>query len=425
MTRDDATSLPSRAGDPPRRRHPDTRSSTRRGRACGRWTARRPGHELHRGGPARRRRGDAAPARRARVAHPDESLDHLDALLLAGGADLDAGDLRRAAASADGEPAPAARRVRARARVRRARARHAGARRVPRDADPQRRARGHAAPARPRAHRPRGPPPDHRARSATTTSASRHRLARRARGGRCPHPDEVAPPPGRRRGRRRPAGDGLGEEDDLPEAIELPGARYALGVQWHPEADDASSVVIASLVDEARVARARGLTEDGDRRGRRAHAATPGTPSRRTRRRRPERGRGDRGRRRGRGRVRTPTHRRSCCAASSASAPRRRILATPVVLPDTDVVFSAHVSHHGAIPATIVPWPGTEVDAWLLAVPPARDRRARRDRAQLRARAPRRDRAHAYVSRHGPAAGRRARRSRSPTSPRAGARCAR
>ena len=51
-------------------------------------------------------------------------------------------------------------------------------------------------------------------------------------------------------------GDGLqvtgwATEDDLPEAIELPGARYALGVQWHPEADS-SSVVIASLVDEAR-----------------------------------------------------------------------------------------------------------------------------------------------------------------------------
>jgi hypothetical protein len=45
------------------------------------------------------------------------------------------------------------------------------------------------------------------------------------------------------------------------------------------------------------------------------------------------------------------------------------VLATPVVLADTDVVFSAHVSRHGAIPATIVPWPGAEVDAWLLAVP--------------------------------------------------------
>ena len=51
-------------------------------------------------------------------------------------------------------------------------------------------------------------------------------------------------------------GDGLrvtgwAADDDLPEAIELPGARYALGVQWHPEADPGSAV-IASVVDEAR-----------------------------------------------------------------------------------------------------------------------------------------------------------------------------
>ena len=39
--------------------------------------------------------------------------------------------------------------------------------------------------------------------------------------------------------------------DELPEAIELPGARFALGVQWHPEADEASEV-IAALVTEAR-----------------------------------------------------------------------------------------------------------------------------------------------------------------------------
>jgi len=39
--------------------------------------------------------------------------------------------------------------------------------------------------------------------------------------------------------------------DELPEALELPGCRYMLGVQWHPEADP-SSVLIASLVAEAR-----------------------------------------------------------------------------------------------------------------------------------------------------------------------------
>jgi putative glutamine amidotransferase len=38
--------------------------------------------------------------------------------------------------------------------------------------------------------------------------------------------------------------------DDLPEAIEVPGNRFALGVQWHPEADEASPLIEA-LVDEA------------------------------------------------------------------------------------------------------------------------------------------------------------------------------
>lgn len=55
--------------------------------------------------------------------------------------------------------------------------------------------------------------------------------------------------------------DGLGEglrvtgwsdEDELVEAIELPEKRYALGVVWHPE-EDASSPLIGSLVEAARV----------------------------------------------------------------------------------------------------------------------------------------------------------------------------
>jgi len=45
------------------------------------------------------------------------------------------------------------------------------------------------------------------------------------------------------------------------------------------------------------------------------------------------------------------------------------VLARPVTLRDTDVVFSAHVSRHGAIPATLARSPGTAVGAWLLAVP--------------------------------------------------------
>jgi len=39
--------------------------------------------------------------------------------------------------------------------------------------------------------------------------------------------------------------------DDLPEAIEAPDQTYVLGVQWHPEADQDSQVV-ASLVEQAR-----------------------------------------------------------------------------------------------------------------------------------------------------------------------------
>jgi putative glutamine amidotransferase len=39
--------------------------------------------------------------------------------------------------------------------------------------------------------------------------------------------------------------------DDLPEAIEDPSRRFALGVQWHPEADP-TSPLIAALVEEAK-----------------------------------------------------------------------------------------------------------------------------------------------------------------------------
>ncbi len=42
--------------------------------------------------------------------------------------------------------------------------------------------------------------------------------------------------------------------DDLPEAFEAPERRFALGVQWHPEADERSRLV-AALVAEAAAAR--------------------------------------------------------------------------------------------------------------------------------------------------------------------------
>ena len=47
---------------------------------------------------------------------------------------------------------------------------------------------------------------------------------------------------------------GVSTLDELPEAIELPEARFVLGVQWHPEADLASSVV-GALIDVAVSAR--------------------------------------------------------------------------------------------------------------------------------------------------------------------------
>lgn len=42
--------------------------------------------------------------------------------------------------------------------------------------------------------------------------------------------------------------------DELPEAFEAPDRRFALGVQWHPEADETSRL-IAALVTEATAAR--------------------------------------------------------------------------------------------------------------------------------------------------------------------------
>ncbi len=43
---------------------------------------------------------------------------------------------------------------------------------------------------------------------------------------------------------------GVSTLDELPEAIEAPACRFVLGVQWHPEADEQSRVV-ATLVNEA------------------------------------------------------------------------------------------------------------------------------------------------------------------------------
>jgi putative glutamine amidotransferase len=46
---------------------------------------------------------------------------------------------------------------------------------------------------------------------------------------------------------------GWADDDEVPEALEDPSLRFALGVQWHPEADEGSRI-IAALVEEARKA---------------------------------------------------------------------------------------------------------------------------------------------------------------------------
>jgi putative glutamine amidotransferase len=52
---------------------------------------------------------------------------------------------------------------------------------------------------------------------------------------------------------------GISVLDDLPEAIEAPAQRFVLGVQWHPEADERSKL-IGALVEAAGAYRARRAT---------------------------------------------------------------------------------------------------------------------------------------------------------------------
>jgi putative glutamine amidotransferase len=44
---------------------------------------------------------------------------------------------------------------------------------------------------------------------------------------------------------------GRASVDDLIEAVEIPGCRFVLGVQWHPEADDTSRVIAALVASAA------------------------------------------------------------------------------------------------------------------------------------------------------------------------------
>jgi putative glutamine amidotransferase len=69
---------------------------------------------------------------------------------------------------------------------------------------------------------------------------------------------------------------GVSTLDDLPEAVELPERRFVLGVQWHPEADPASNVV-AAFVQAARESRDSTPANSRGTRGARAEPEAAGT----------------------------------------------------------------------------------------------------------------------------------------------------
>ena len=157
--------------------------------------------------------------------HPDDVLDGLDGLMLAGGADIDPGRLRRAPPPEDDEHAPGARPRRDRAgAARRCERDLPRARHLPRDAAAQRRARRHAGPAPARRRRPHRPPPLARLlRQRRPRRAAGAGLARGAgvRGAACTRPSRTTT--------RRSTGSatawwraGWSVLDELVEAIELP-----------------------------------------------------------------------------------------------------------------------------------------------------------------------------------------------------------
>jgi putative glutamine amidotransferase len=69
---------------------------------------------------------------------------------------------------------------------------------------------------------------------------------------------------------------GVSTLDDLPEALELPDRRFVLGVQWHPEADPDSSVV-GAFVQAARESRDCAPSNPHGTRGTRTQPEAAGT----------------------------------------------------------------------------------------------------------------------------------------------------
>ena len=216
---------------------------------------------------ARGPRPDAAARRRVAEA-PDELLDRLDGLMLAGGSDIDpAAYGARAASRGERAPRPSAtasswpwRTARSSATCRcSASAAGCSCSTSPAAARSSSTCRA-ARPAPPHARRVRRP-----------RRAARARLAggARGRGGaasvRSHHHQGVDE-----------LGEGLvasgwSEPDGLVEAVEVPGPAFALGVLWHPEEDESAGVV-GALVEAARAE----VAARDDRGGRARHRAGDG-----------------------------------------------------------------------------------------------------------------------------------------------------